>query len=74
MLTDTCVTIWRCWGQAFSSGFGFGRRRNAGCAGRSETGFAGGKLVAVDLVSLVGVKLGSLEAVDLDMPEAHWYG
>jgi len=49
MLTLTSLTIWLCWKQAVSGG----------------SGFAGSKLVVVDLASLVGVKLVLLVAVDL---------
>jgi len=46
MLTLTSLTIWLRWEQAVSGGLGF----------------AGSKLVAVDLASLVGVKVASLGA------------
>jgi len=49
MLTLTSLTIWLRWEQAVSGGLDF----------------AGSKLVAVDLASLVGVKVASLGAVDL---------
>jgi len=49
MLTLTSLTIWLHWEQAGSGGSGF--------TAKGKTGFAGRKLVAVDLASLVAVDL-----------------
>jgi len=54
MLTLTCLTISLCCEQGGSGG--------SSIAGRGKPGFTGLKLVQVDPVSLVGVKLDSLGA------------
>jgi len=56
------LLIWLCWEQADSSGSGFAGRREAGLAGFSGFGFAGSKLVVVEMASLVAVNLDSLWA------------
>ena len=70
MITLTSQTIWLRWEQAGSGESGFAGRgetsvagsTGSGFDGRDEIGFVGSKLVALDLVSLVGVKLTSLRA------------
>ena len=56
MLTLTSLTIWLRWEQGGSGG----------------SGFAGSKLVTVDPALQVGVKLASLEAVDLTSLGGSW--
>jgi len=60
MLTVTSLTIWLCWEPAGSGGFGFAGRGETGFACCSRSGFAGRKLVAVDLAMLVAENLHSL--------------
>ena len=56
MVTLTSLTLCLQWGQA----------------GSYRSGFAGGKLVVVDLASLVGAKLASVVAVDLASLGGSW--